>query len=96
MIRYSVQPRGQIFVNSYGFLSFAKIMGKDIATDVLASGTIKVTEVSTGWGNDSMEVVFENCTPFTNCIRQAKNMQTDNVKDIAIIVQNIRRFMAIL
>ena len=39
MIRYSVQPRGQIFVNSYGFLSFAKIMGKDIATDVLASGT---------------------------------------------------------
>ena len=62
MIRYSVQPRGQIFVNSYGFLSFAKIMGKDIATDVLASGTITVTEVSTGWENDNMEVVFENCS----------------------------------
>ena len=30
MIRYSVQPRDQIFVKGYGFLLFAKNMGKNI------------------------------------------------------------------
>ena len=29
-MRYSVQPRDQIFLKSYGFLSFAKNMGKNI------------------------------------------------------------------
>ena len=28
MTRYSVQPRDRIFVKDYGFLSFAKHMGK--------------------------------------------------------------------
>ena len=28
MVRYSVQPRDSIFVKGYGFLSFAKNMGK--------------------------------------------------------------------
>ena len=30
MTRYSVQPRDRIFVKGYGFLSFAKNMGKNI------------------------------------------------------------------
>ena len=30
MICYSVQPSEKIFVKGYGFLSFAKKMGKDI------------------------------------------------------------------
>ena len=30
MTRYSVQPRDQIFVKGYGYLSFAKNMGKNI------------------------------------------------------------------
>ena len=30
MTRYSVQPWDQIFVNGYGFFSFAKNMGKNI------------------------------------------------------------------
>ena len=30
MTRYSVQPRDRVFVKGYGFLSFAKIMGKNI------------------------------------------------------------------
>ena len=30
MVRYSVQPRDRIFVKGYGFLPFAKIMGKNI------------------------------------------------------------------
>ena len=29
-MRYSVQPRDRIFVKGYGFLSFAKNMGKNI------------------------------------------------------------------
>ena len=31
MTRYSVQPRDWIFVKGYGFLSFAKNMGKSIS-----------------------------------------------------------------
>ena len=31
---YSVQPRHQIFVKSYGFLSFAKNVGKNISRDI--------------------------------------------------------------
>ena len=34
MTRYSVQPRDQIFVKGYGFLSFAKNMGKNIGKDI--------------------------------------------------------------
>ena len=30
MTRYSVQPRDRIFVKCYGFLSFAKDMGRNI------------------------------------------------------------------
>ena len=31
---YSVQPRDRIFVKSYGFLLFTKIMGKNICKNV--------------------------------------------------------------
>ena len=34
MVRYSVQPRDQIFVNSYGFSSFAKNMIKNIGKNI--------------------------------------------------------------
>ena len=34
MARYSVQPRGLIFVKAYGFLSFAKNMGKSIGKNI--------------------------------------------------------------
>ena len=30
MMRYSVQPRDRIFVKGYGFLSFARNMGKNV------------------------------------------------------------------
>ena len=32
--RYSVQPRDQIFVKGCGFLSFAKIMGRNIGKNI--------------------------------------------------------------
>ena len=34
MTRYSVQRRDKIFVKGYGFLSFAKTMGKNIGKNI--------------------------------------------------------------
>ena len=34
MTGYSVQPRDRIFVKSYGFLSFAKNIGKNISKNI--------------------------------------------------------------
>ena len=34
MRHYSVQPRNQIFVNDYRFLSFAKNMGKNMGNNI--------------------------------------------------------------
>ena len=34
MTCYSVQPRDEIFLKSYGFLSFAKNMGRNIAENI--------------------------------------------------------------
>ena len=34
MMRYSVQPRDQIFVKGYGPLSFAKNIGKNIGKNI--------------------------------------------------------------
>ena len=30
-MRYSIEPRDRIFVKGYGFLSFAKMMGKSLS-----------------------------------------------------------------
>ena len=35
MMRYLVQPRDRIYVKGYGFLSFAKNMGKNICKNIL-------------------------------------------------------------
>ena len=34
MARYSVRPRDRMFVKGYGFLSFAKNMGKSIGKNI--------------------------------------------------------------
>ena len=34
MTRYSVQPNGRIFVKGYGFLSFARNMGKNVGKNI--------------------------------------------------------------
>ena len=34
MTRYSVQPKNQIFAKGYGFLSFAKNMGKNVGMNI--------------------------------------------------------------
>ena len=42
------------------------------------SGTIKVAQVVASGGNNSIEVAFKNCSPFTDYISQIKNTQIDN------------------
>ena len=42
MRRYSVQPRDQIFVSSYGFLSYAKNIGKKIGKNISKNLSIKI------------------------------------------------------
>ena len=39
---------------------------------ILVSGTITVTEVTAGRGNNGIEVVFKNCALFTNCISKIR------------------------
>ena len=36
--------------------------------------------------NTNKKVIFENCAPFTNCISEINNTQTDNAKDTGIVM----------
>ena len=56
---------------------------------ILVSGTLTVAELATGTGTNSVEVVFKNCAPFTNCIGEINNTQIDNAKDIDVVMQRI-------
>ena len=47
---------------------------------ILVSGTIKVSALTSGRGNNNKQVVLKNCVPFTDCIREMKNTQVDNAK----------------
>ena len=53
-------------------------------TDILVSRTITVAEVAAGRANNGTEVVFKNYPPFTDCISEINNTQTDNAKDIKV------------
>ena len=56
---------------------------------ILVSGTITVEDSSAEGAeanNTNIQVVFKNCTPFTNCISEINNRQTDNAKDIDVVI----------
>ena len=62
-----------------------------IDTYMLVSGTIAIT----GPGADNAakriderqkEVIFKNCTPFTDCISEINNTQMDNAKNIYVVM----------
>ena len=53
---------------------------------ILVSGTITPVEVAGGRGNNGIQVVFKNHAPFTNCISEVNNTQTDNAKDIDVVM----------
>ena len=53
---------------------------------ILVSGTITVTELAAGGGNNNIQVVFKNCAPFTDCISKINNTKKDNAKDIDVVI----------
>ena len=55
---------------------------------VLVTGTISIKRVAApaAADNDDKEVVLKNCAPFTDCISEINNTQTDNVKSIDVIM----------
>ena len=61
-------------------------------TYVLVKRKITVDDTSAGGAavnNTNKKVVFKNCAPFTNCIREINNTQTDNAKDVNIVMPMI-------
>ena len=54
---------------------------------MLVMGTITVTaQAGNNPNNGDKEVVFKNFAPFTDCISEINNTQTDNAKDIDIVI----------
>ena len=53
---------------------------------IVVIGTITVAEVAAGEGNNNIQVVCKNCAPFTDCISEINNTQTDNAKDIQVVI----------
>ena len=53
---------------------------------ILVSGTMPVAELTAGGGNNNIQVVFRNCAPFADCISEINNTQTDNAKDINVVI----------
>ena len=54
---------------------------------ILVGGTISIeTQAGDNPNNGNKEVVFKNCTPFTDCISEINNAQIDNSKGIDIVM----------
>ena len=53
---------------------------------ILVIGTITVTELAAGGGNNSIEGVFINCVLYTDCISKINNTQIDSAKDIDAVM----------
>ena len=54
---------------------------------MLVMGTITVAaQAGNNPNNGDKEVVFKNFAPFTDCISEINNTQTDNAKDIDIVI----------
>ena len=50
------------------------------------SGTIMVAPFAAGGRSNNIQLVFKNCAPFTNWISKINNTQTDNAKDIDVVI----------
>ena len=86
------ESRGAYNVNSQ--IKFKTAMLKSSLCDysdacILVKGTISVNNTAADGAaanNTNKKVIFENCTPFTNCISEINNTQVDNAKDIDIVM----------
>ena len=62
---------------------------------ILISGTTTITGVGADdaakWLDERNKgVIFKNCAPFTNCISEINNTQTDNAKYIDVVITMYR------
>ena len=86
------ESRGAYNVNSQ--IKFKTTMLKSSLCDysdayILVKGTISANNTvasSAAANNTNKKVIFKNCAPFTNCIREINNTQIDNAKDIDIVM----------
>ena len=53
---------------------------------MLESAAITFPNAAAADKNKIKSIITENCAPFTNCIREMKKTQIDNVKDIDIAI----------
>ena len=108
------ESRGTHNVNSQ--IKFKTTMLKSSLCDfsdayILATGTITVNNTAAAdadGNNTNKKVIFKNCAPFINCIREINNTQVENAEDIDIVMpmynlieyrdncSNIWKFVAIL
>ena len=61
---------------------------------ILMSGTITVAVLAAGWRNKGQNLIFKNCSPFTECIIKIKNTQVNNAKvnDIVMAMYNLKEY----
>ena len=55
MTRYSLQPRGRIFLKGYGFLSFAKNIGRNIIKNLIDQYSQKQLDHAKQSATDSLK-----------------------------------------
>ena len=53
---------------------------------ILVIETIAVAALVRGGGNNTIEAVFQNCAPLTNCISEINNTEIDNAKDVDAVM----------
>ena len=56
---------------------------------ILVQGSISVNNTAADGdaaNNTNKKVIFKNCAPFTNCIKEINNAEVDNAKDIDIVM----------
>ena len=86
------ESRGTYKVNSQ--IKFKTTMLKSSLCDysdayIIVKRTITVNNTAAedvAANNINKNVIFKNCAPFTNCIREINNTQVDNAKDIDIVM----------
>ena len=86
------ESRGTYKVNSQ--IKFKTTMLKSSLCDysdayIIVKRTITVNNTAAedvAANNINKNVIFKNCSPFTNCIREINNTQVDNAKDIDIVM----------
>ena len=56
------------------------------ALTVKNTGAANNNSSNTAANNTIIQAVFENCTPFTNCINKINNAEIGNAKDIDVVI----------